>query len=176
MYGEPNVTITFWPWVKGQRSLRFRSVIACKGAELGHMLLLYITRKAYTGVQWHYHIWPWVSLKGPSQGRSYSEACLIIYGEAIGVITFYRRDIERSMSRSLRLWRVISCKGAELGHMLLLNTNRKSYMGSPIVPSHLTLSDTERLKLRCWTWFKIFKIFTYMVKYCMRVCPRLQLF
>ncbi len=29
------------------RSLRFRSLISCKGAELGHMLLLKINRKAY---------------------------------------------------------------------------------------------------------------------------------
>ncbi len=28
--------------------------------------------------------------------------------------------------------------------MLLLNINRKPYMGSPIPPSHLTLSDLER--------------------------------
>ncbi len=30
------------------------------------------------------------------------------------------------------------CKGTELGHMLLLNTNRKSYMRSLITLSHLT--------------------------------------
>ncbi len=28
--------------------------------------------------------------------------------------------------------------------MLLLNINRKPYMGSPMTPSHLTLSDLER--------------------------------
>ncbi len=43
----------------------------------------------------------------------------------------------------------ISHKAAELCHMLLLNANRKSYMGSPISVSHLTLSDLERSKLRC---------------------------
>ena len=42
-------------------------------------------------------------------------------------------DLERLMSRLIRFWRPIigqSRKGAELGHMLLLNTNRKPYMGS----------------------------------------------
>ena len=40
--------------------------------------------------------------------------------ESIGVNTFDLRDLERSMSRSLRFWKLISRKGAELGHMLLL--------------------------------------------------------
>ena len=31
------------------RSLRFQSLISCKGAELGHRLLLNINRKAYMG-------------------------------------------------------------------------------------------------------------------------------
>ncbi len=39
-------------------------------------------------------------------------------------------------------------KGAELGYMLLLNTTRKPYMGSPIAPSHLTLGDLERSKIK----------------------------
>ena len=72
-----------------------------------------------------------------------------MYGESIGVIAFDLSDLERSMSRSLRFQRPISRKATELGHMLLLNTSRKSYMGSPIPPSHLTLSDLERSKLRC---------------------------
>ena len=41
------------------------------------------------------------------------------------------RDLERSKSRSLRFRSLISRKGAELGHMLLLNINlnltRKAY-------------------------------------------------
>ena len=41
-------------------------------------------------------------------------------------------DSERSKLRSL-IFRSISHKGEELGHMLLLNINRKSYMGSPSV-------------------------------------------
>ena len=31
------------------RSLRFQSLISCKGAEIGHKLLLNINRKAYMG-------------------------------------------------------------------------------------------------------------------------------
>ena len=46
----------------------------------------------------------------------------------------------------LRLF--ISREGAELGHMLLLNINRKPYMGNPIVRSHVTVCDLERSKLR----------------------------
>ena len=34
---------------------------------------------------------------------------------------------------------LMSCKGAELGHMLLLNINTKPYMGSPLMQLHLTL-------------------------------------
>ena len=41
-------------------------------------------------------------------------------------------DLERSKSWSLRFGILISCNGAELGHMLLLNFNRKAYMGSPL--------------------------------------------
>ncbi len=36
----------------------------------------------------------------------------------------------------------------ELGHMLLLNINKKAYMGSPMTLSRMTLSDRERLKSR----------------------------
>ncbi len=57
-------------------------------------------------------------------------------------------DIERSKSRSSKFLRLICCKGAELGPMLLLNINRKPYMVSTMAPSHLTLSDLERLKSR----------------------------
>ena len=32
--------------------------------------------------------------------------------------------------------------------MLILNMNRKPYMGNPVAPSHLTLSDLERSKSR----------------------------
>ncbi len=36
-------------------------------------------------------------------------------------------QIERSKSRSLRFRRLISCEGTELGHMLLINPNMKSW-------------------------------------------------
>ena len=47
------------------------------------------------------------------------------------MITFDLSDLERSMSRSLRFGKLISRKGAELGHMLLLN---------PIWESHYTVT------------------------------------
>ncbi len=49
-------------------------------------------------------------------------------------------------SDSEALYQCISCKGAELGHTgkLLLNINKKAYMGSPMTLSHMTLSDLER--------------------------------
>ena len=53
--------------------------------------------------------------------------------EFIDVITFHFSDLERSMSRSLRFGRLISRKVDELGHMLLLDTTRKPYMGRPCV-------------------------------------------
>ena len=49
-------------------------------------------------------------------------------------------DLERSNSKSLGFQSLISCKGAELGHMLLLNINRKAYMGSPASP-YVTISN-----------------------------------
>ncbi len=55
-------------------------------------------------------------------------------------------DHERSNSRSLTFWSLIYHKGAELGHMLLLNIKRKAYMGSPVTLLHLTLNDLERSK------------------------------
>ncbi len=60
----------------------------------------------------------------------------------------YNWDLERSNSRSLIFWSLISCKGAELGHMLLLNIDSKAYMGSPTTSSHITLSDLERSNSR----------------------------
>ncbi len=46
-------------------------------------------------------------------------------------------------------------KGPELSHMLLLNINRKAYMGSPMTLSHLTLSDLERSKSRALKFRKL---------------------
>ena len=75
------------------------------------------------------------------------------------------------MLKSLRFWRLISHKGVKVGHMLLLNTSRKSYLRSPLPPSHLTLSDIKSSKLRSWKWSKID---TWMMRYCVRVNPRYQ--
>ncbi len=77
------------------------------------------------------------------------------------------------MPRPLRFWRLISRKETELCHMLVLNTNRISYIGIPTPQSHLPLCDLERSKLRCWKWSKID---TCMVGYSVRVNPRFQLF
>ncbi len=49
-------------------------------------------------------------------------------------------------SKSLRFFpAIISHKGTELGHMLLLDINRKSYVGSLNVLFDMTKSDLERL-------------------------------
>ncbi len=52
-------------------------------------------------------------------------------------------DLERLKSRALRFRSLISCKGAELGQMLLSNINRKAYMGSPLVRLHFTLVTSK---------------------------------
>ncbi len=52
------------------------------------------------------------------------------------------------LSSSLPFRMLISGKGAELGPVLLLDTNRKSYMQSPTAQSHLTLGDLVRSKSR----------------------------
>ncbi len=56
--------------------------------------------------------------------------------------------LERSNSRSLIFRSLISCKGAELGHKLLLpvNINRKAYIESPMTSSHMTLKGHSDLK------------------------------
>ena len=53
-------------------------------------------------------------------------------------------DLERSKSMSLRFRRLISCKRAELGHMLLLNINAKACMESAITSSHMTLKGQSQ--------------------------------
>ncbi len=65
------------------------------------------------------------------------------------MITFDLSDLERLISKSLRFQRLISHNAAELGQILLLNINRKSFMGSLLLPSYLNLIDPERSKLRC---------------------------
>ncbi len=56
-------------------------------------------------------------------------------------------EVGKSKSRSLRLQSLISHRGVELGHMLLLTIIKKPCMGNPII-SHLTLSDPVRSKSR----------------------------
>ncbi len=59
----------------------------------------------------------------------------------------------RSKSRSLRFRSLISCTGAELGHMLLLNIKRKAYIGSPLVQLHFHFTDLQTFmsnSLRLW--------------------------
>ncbi len=58
--------------------------------------------------------------------------------------------IRFDLQRPERLWSLTFHKGAQLGHMLLLNVNRKPYtcIGSPVAPSHLTLSNPERSESR----------------------------
>ena len=77
--------------------------------------------------------------------------------ESYDTFTFDLDGPWRSKSRSLRFRSFISCKRAELGHMLLLNINTKACMGSSLMQLHLTLvtfkglcqghSDSETLYL-----------------------------
>ncbi len=59
-------------------------------------------------------------------------------------MAFDFRELERSLSRSLGFQRLISRKGTELGHVLLLDANGKSHMESPIAPSNFTLGNLVR--------------------------------
>ncbi len=55
-------------------------------------------------------------------------------------------DLARLKARPL-MFRLISHKDAELGHMLLLlNINKKPYMGNPMAISHLTLGEIKTSK------------------------------
>ena len=57
-------------------------------------------------------------------------------------------DLERSKSRPIRFGRLISCKGAELSHTLLLNIDGKAHMGSPLMRLHLTSVSLKGLMSR----------------------------
>ncbi len=48
--------------------------------------------------------------------------------------------------REIQILQACSCKGAEVGNVLLLNRNRKSCIRNPTPPRYLTLSDIERSK------------------------------
>ncbi len=58
---------------------------------------------------------------------------------------------------------LISCKGAELGPVLLLTINTKPYMASLITSSLWTLSDLERSKSRS------FRVSVTVYLYCIHV-------
>ena len=149
------------------RSLWFRSLISCKGAELGHMLLLNINRKSYTRSPMtssfltlsdlessnsrSLRFWSIVSCKRAELGhmlplninrKIYMGSPMTL--SHLTSVTLTGQYLERSISRSLRIWNLISRKGAEIGKILILNINRKAYMDSPMTLSDLTASDLER--------------------------------
>ena len=51
-----------------------------------------------------------------------------MYGRSIYAITFDLNGLQRLVSWTLRLWRLISRKGTELGHILLIS----NYVGDHI--------------------------------------------
>ncbi len=71
-----------------------------------------------------------------------------MYGESICAIAFDFRELERSLPRSLRFRRLIFCKGAELGHMSLLNINRKTIYGESIDAITCEFSELQRFMSR----------------------------
>ena len=97
-------------------------------------------------------------MKGQSQDHSDFKALYLELGHvlllnqwrvlSIDVITFTLVTLKGQRRMSLRFGRPISRKGADPGYVLLLNTTRKSPMGSLAAQSHLTLSDIERSNLR----------------------------
>ncbi len=66
------------PERSNSRSLIFRSLISCKGAELGHMLLLNTNRKAYMGSQMTLSHLTMSDLKGQIQSHSDFEALYLV--------------------------------------------------------------------------------------------------
>ncbi len=100
-----------------------------------------------------------MTLKCKSQGHSDFEAIYLAKEQSYAICYYYEKayvgspmtlsyltlsDLEKSNSRSLRFRSLLSRKRAELGHMFLLNINRKPYVGSPMALSDLTLSDLEK--------------------------------
>ncbi len=90
-----------------------------------------------------------------------------MYGESNDIITF---DLEWPWKAKIKVTQISKAYISERSWVrsLLLNINRKLYMGSPVTLSHLTLSDPDRSKLRCQIWSKID---TCIVRYCVRVNP-----
>ncbi len=65
---------------------------------------------------------------------------------SLGAIAFDFREHERL--RLFQFQTLIFRKGAELGHVLLLGTNRKSHMESPTAQSHFNLGNLVRSNSR----------------------------
>ncbi len=103
-----------------------------------------------------------VILKGEIQGRS-DFKCLYRINELSYVIS-------KVKSWSLRFRVLISSNAAQVGPMLLLNTNRKSYMGSPMAPLHLTFyGDLERSQLRSFDSEIVYLIKSRVTPYNMKL-------
>lgn len=56
-------------------------------------------------------------------------------------------DLERSKPMTFILWKLASCKEAELWYLLLLNKNRILCMSNATVPLNLTFTDLDLLHL-----------------------------
>ncbi len=149
---------TLWHLIFGdtQAKLSVASICVRKASKLNHMSCLLKEHIAFSmSIKFVlYHIGDaCLSPRPPSSDPRQCWYCMVCSGSrpffigspiALSHVTFKdQRQI------CLRFRSTISCKGAELGHILLLNINRKLYMGSPIPPTYFTLSDIERSKLRC---------------------------
>ncbi len=64
-------------------------------------------------------------------------------------------DSERSNCRSRNFLGLLSLKGTDSGHTLLLRTNKKSYLGSSTVYNILILSSLERSKSKSLAFYKL---------------------
>ncbi len=112
------------------RSPRFESAISRKGTNMGNKLLWNTNRKPYTSMR-SPTAPPDLTLSYFERSNSRSERLT------------YLQDIQISLPR----------ERPELGHMLVLNANRKINMVSPMASSDLTLRDLERSRsrrLRFW--------------------------
>ncbi len=79
------------------------------------------------------------------------------YRGSSGAIRLTFSNLEMSDSRLIIFQSVIFRKGLQLGYMLLLHTNSKSYMGSAIAPSDLTLKGQIQ-------GYPDFKVLQYIVQ------------
>ncbi len=98
--------------------------------------------------------WNWIGIELLNMDRNWNWIGIELFNDDQNWSWNWKSKIGTDPSL-LRCQRLIYPKAADLGHILLLNTNRKSYPGRPKPPSHLTLSDFEMSKLRCWIWSKM---------------------